>query len=275
MATIDDQMTEIYVFVDDYLKAHTSLANWRRSANDEPSFSDAEVLTIGLMQSCFNVAKLKEVYEKIRDNYLAAFPQLCSYQRWIARLHQLSELIGELFIATRCLDNKQLYLTDSKPIPVCHPIRHGRVRLLREDGSYFGKTSKGWFFGFKLHMLRSIDGLIINAILTPGNWVDQDVILALGLSVDGGIILGDLGYKGRDIAQLMADDAEILLLTRAETPNHKALISCVRQAIETTFGQLWNDFIDRVFSRSWQGLWNTIKLKLLNFNLRHLRLLSV
>src|SRR4051794_32224366 len=49
------------------------------------------------------------------------------------------------------------YLIDAQPLPVCHPLRHGRVRLLREDGAYWGKTSKGWFFGFKLHVLCHID----------------------------------------------------------------------------------------------------------------------
>jgi hypothetical protein len=40
-----DQATGLYVFVDDFLKDHPRLAHWRRSPNDEPAFSDAEVLT--------------------------------------------------------------------------------------------------------------------------------------------------------------------------------------------------------------------------------------
>jgi hypothetical protein len=43
-------------------------------------------------------------------------------------------------------------------LPVCHRLRHGRVRLLREDGAYGGKTSKGWFFGFKLHLCATLKG---------------------------------------------------------------------------------------------------------------------
>jgi hypothetical protein len=39
-----------------------------------------------------------------------------------------------------------LYLIDSKPIPLCHVLRHGRVRLLCEDGVRFGKCSKGWYY---------------------------------------------------------------------------------------------------------------------------------
>lgn len=62
---------------------------------------------------------------------------------------------------------------------------------------------------------------------------------------------------------------ELLLITRRDVPEKRELLSSVRQGIETLFSQLWHKFIDRVFSRSWQGLWNTIKLKLLSYNLRH------
>ncbi len=55
----------------------------------------------------------------------------------------------------------------------------------------------------------------------------------------------------------------MLLLTRDRAPEHKFLLSQVRQGIETTFGQLWWQFVDRVFSRSWRGLWNLMQLKVL------------
>ena len=50
MASIVEQMTAVYVFVDDYLEAHPSHAHWRRSPHAEPSFTDAEVLTVALLQ---------------------------------------------------------------------------------------------------------------------------------------------------------------------------------------------------------------------------------
>src|SRR5207248_55415 len=81
---------------------------------------------------------------------------------------------------------ERTYLLDSKPIPVCKPIRHGRVRLLREEGAYFGKTSVGWFFGFKLHLLVHTGWAILAAVLTPGNRADQDAALSLAQSVAGG-----------------------------------------------------------------------------------------
>lgn len=276
MATINDQMTEIYVFVDDYLKKHPKLAQWRNSPNNEPELSDSEVITIGLMQSCIGVSTLKKAYQHMRNNYAAAFPHLCSYQRWISRLHQLGEIIGHLIEAARKCDGfkHSLYLIDSKPMPVCKPIRHWRVRLLREDGAYWGKTAKGWFFGFKMHVVFNIDGHAVSAALTPGSLHDQDLAVALGLSTDGGIMLGDLAYKGQAVCRDLADEADLLMITRKHAPDHKALISSIRQRIETFLSKLWSLFIDLIFSRSWLGLWNTAKLKLLFYNLRHAGLLS-
>lgn len=71
-------MTEIYCFVDDFLKGHTSLAHWRRPPNDEPSFTDAEVITIALMQSCLGVDPLKQTYYLISNGLLACTDSLLS-----------------------------------------------------------------------------------------------------------------------------------------------------------------------------------------------------
>ncbi len=274
--SVDHHMTEIYCFIDEFLKRHPALAKWRHSPYAQPPFSDAEVLTIALLQGVFAVATLKQTYRLVAQNWRTAFPSLPSYKQWLARVHHLLPQVGTLLAATcgHASTAARLYLIDSKPIPLCQPVRHGRVRLLREDGAYFGKTSKGWFFGFKLHLLRHIDGCVLNILLTPGNWDDREPALALVQNVDGGILLGDLGYRGPECATRLAEDADLLLITRDRAPAHKFLLSQVRQGIETTFSQLWWKFLDRVFSRSWQGLWNTIQLKVLFYNLLHAGVVS-
>jgi hypothetical protein len=260
MSSIVDQLTTLYVFVDDLLLTCPALARWRQSPHATPAFADSEVLTLALLQGCFGVPSLKQTYRLVAQNYRSAFPCLCSYRQWIARLHALSAQISTLLRATtqRAANSSSFYLVDAKPLPVCHRLRQGRVRLLREEGAYWGKTSKGWFFGFKLHMLRHIDGRIVNLILTPGNWDDRAPVLALLDSVNGGVTLGDLGYRGKQRAAEWAEEADMLVLTRAEAPEKRYLLAQVRQAIETTLSQLWYQFLDRVFSRSWCGLWNTI-----------------
>lgn len=281
MCSIEHQMTEIYCFVDDYLKAHPHRAQWRRSPNQRPRFTDAEVITVALLQNSFGCATLKRAYKLVRDNWRSAFPRLVSYKQWVARLHALSGVVGQLLrsVALDLAEADNFYLMDSKPIPVCHPIRHGRARLLREDGAYFGKTSKGWFFGFKLHLIIAERGHILGALLTPANWDDRDPALAMCWMVEGGAVLADLGYRGDEFTASLDAEAEVLLLTPADGGARKsarrALLSSVRERVETALSQLWGRFVDRVFSRSWAGLWSTIKLKMLHYNLVHAGILSV
>jgi transposase len=266
--SINDQLTVIYVFVDNFCKAHPAQAQWRTSNYGAPHFTDAEVLTIALMQGYFGCATLKQTYDLVRANAKAAFPHLCSYQQWLARVHAVSPLVGRLVLASAGGAVHQYYLMDSKPMPVCHPIRHGRVRLLREDGAWFSKTTKGWFFGFKLHAIVNQQGLVIGALFTPANTDDRDPALALAWAADGGLALGDLGYRGEALRDLLQEDAALLLLTPADAPKpQRALLSALRERVETSFSQLWSRFVDLVYSRSWHGLWNTVKLKLLHFNL--------
>jgi len=81
------------------------------------------------------------------------------------------------------------------------------------------------------------------------------------------ILLPDLGYRSNDLEMDIFDDNQIVLIHPETRPDKRALISSVRERVERTLSQLWTRFIDRVFSRSWNGLWNTIKLKLVHHNL--------
>ncbi len=272
MASIGDQLTAVYVFVDDYLKAHPRATQWRHANNAHPTFSDAEVITIALLQGCLGGATLKGAHRFAADNLRDAFPHLPGYKQWLARLHVLSGVVGQLLPAAgaRAPLGDRFYLIDSKPIPVCKPIRHGRVRLLRDESAYFGKSSTGWFFGFKLHVLIHESGVILAAVLTPGNWADVEVAPALAQSIAGGIGLADLAYQGAEWFEKLVEETDLWLVTPAAAPKgtpRRALISSVRERIETAFSQWWARFVDRVFSRSWEGLWSTLKLKMLHYNL--------
>jgi hypothetical protein len=102
------------------------------------------------------------------------------------------------------------------------------VRLPREDGARFGKSSKGWFFGFKLHAVRHIAVRVMHIILTPANWDDRDPAPALQEGVGGGITIADLGSRGPECAASL-EEAEVLLITRADAPDSKFLLSQVRR----------------------------------------------
>lgn len=267
--SLNDPLIEIYFFVDEVAKPHPEFARWRASNHGSPKFSDAEVIPIALMQGDFGCATLSRTDDLVRANARGAFPHLCSYQPWVARLHALSPMIGRLVLASSIRPGEELRLfrIDSKPIPVCHPLRHGRVRLLREDGAYFSQSRKGWFFGFKLHAIVNQRGVTVGAILTPAKTDDRDAAAALAWATEGGLCLAEWGSRGEEGQDLLIEEADRLWLTTAAVGEKRALVCSWRERVETSFSQLWSRFVDRVYSRCWNGLWTTIKLKLLHLNL--------
>src|SRR5262249_2460468 len=161
--------------------------------------------------------------------------------------HRLCDLVGAMIESARRCDGFRfsLYAIDSKPIPVCKPIRHRVVRLLRDDGAYFGKTSAGWFFGFKLHVLINIEGWVAGAAMTPANVADRETSIWLAAATDGGILAGDQAYGRDETCEAVEREAEMLVLTRKRARPKKGLMSRVRQPIETFFAKLCHRFIDK------------------------------
>ena|SRR5579871_3362027 len=76
----------------------------------------------------------------------------------------------------------RVYMLDTKPIPVCNPLRHGQVRRLREGGASFGKNSVGWFFGFQIHGLMHRYGGMLPVLLTSANVSEKDEEIGLLLA---------------------------------------------------------------------------------------------
>ncbi|MDQ3255443.1 MAG: transposase [Acidobacteriota bacterium] len=109
----------------------------------------------------------------------------------------------------------------------------------------------------RLHLPVSRRGVIVNAVLTPGNWDDRDAATALVQAVSSGSVgLGDRGYRRPSVQAELLEEDGVLLLTRAEAnEEQQALLGSVRERVETTFSQLWTRYATRVYARSWHGLW--------------------
>ena len=60
------------MFIDDYFKAHPQRAHWRQSNNAAPDFTDAEVMTIALMQGYFGGATLRRTYALVKGYWGAS-----------------------------------------------------------------------------------------------------------------------------------------------------------------------------------------------------------
>src|SRR5688572_5476279 len=88
---------------------------------------------------------------------------------------------------------------DSTALPVCDNHRINRHKVFAGLAQR-GKTSMGWFFDFKLHLVFNTDNEIVALKLTPGNVHDTTPVPALTRELTGKLF-GDKGYIGQKLAE--------------------------------------------------------------------------
>jgi transposase len=127
---------------------------------------------------------------------------------------------------------------------VCENLRIKRHKVF-QDVAQRGKSSTGWFYGFKLHAIINHHGELLAIKVTPGNVDDRKGLLAIASDVFGKLY-ADKGYIGKEFAQKMKDKG-IELVTRVRK-NMKAVelsdfdraLLGKRSLVETVFDELKN-----------------------------------
>jgi hypothetical protein len=70
---------------------------------------------------------------------------------------------------------------DSTKLVVCHNRRIRRNKVFKGLAAR-GKSSMGWFYGFKLHLIVNEHGEIISFFITPGNVPDNNIETVIKLA---------------------------------------------------------------------------------------------
>jgi hypothetical protein len=139
-------------------------------------------------------------------------PALVSYSRFVELVSRaLVPLCGYLHTRTgRCTG---ITFVDSTPLAVCHNRRISRHKVFAGYATR-GKTSMGWFFGFKLHLMVNDEGELLAFRVTSGEVADKAPVRRMARGV-WGQLCGDRGYISKALrAALWAQGLELITLIR-------------------------------------------------------------
>lgn len=173
-----------------------------------------------------------------------AFPRLPSDQRFV---EWMPSLLIPLWVYLKTLFGTctGISFIDSTSLAVCHPRRIHRHRVFAGLAAR-GKTSVGWFYGFKLHLVVNDRGELLAVQLTPGNVDDRQPVPELLQSVFGKVF-ADRGDVSASLAQQLWEQFQIQFFAkpRRTMKNHLMLLmgkvlSRKRVIIETIIDQLKN-----------------------------------
>jgi hypothetical protein len=246
--TMLDQLEEVFCAVDDFCKgfqpqweAHL-IGGGNKPRGPEPGLCDSEIIVLLLVLHSSGYKYLKNFYNGPMGEVLRRyFPDMPCYERFIA-LQKRVFVPLMFFMISRLGKKTGIYYVDSTALPVCHNRRIQRHKTFAGLAAR-GKTTMGWFFGFKLHLVFNELNEIVALKLTGGNVSDITPVPSLTKDLTGKLF-GDKGYIGKKLAEKLLRRG-LALLTRVRKNMKSLPISMIdkmllntRNMAETIIGKI-------------------------------------
>ena len=171
-------LEELFCDIDDFCQVFepqwqaTLLGNGLKRRRRDRSMSLSEIMTILVSFHQQSYRNFKHFYHKhVCCYWRGEFPGLPSYQRFIDWMP--STLMPLCVYLKHCFGQcSGISFMDATSLKVCRNRRTSQHRVFDEMATR-GKTSVDWFYGFKLHLVVSEYGELLNFTLTPGNIDDR------------------------------------------------------------------------------------------------------
>jgi Transposase DDE domain len=220
------------------------LSSSERKRNRKFNLCLSEVMTIIIYYHQSSYRNFKDYYTKHVCNFFRKyFPQLVSYNRFVEL--QKSALIPLCwYLHLRRGEVTGINFIDSTSLEVCLNERAKRHRVFKGLANW-GKSSLGWYFGFKLHLIINEFGEILSFTITPGNVDDRKPVPEMTKNLFGKLF-GDRGYISQELFQLLLKKNLQLITTIKKNMKNRLmpLIDKIllrkRSLIETVNDQLKN-----------------------------------
>lgn len=228
-----DKVTEFYVELDDfcleYAKELSTVGflpdQTVKRRNRQGKLSDAEAMSLFLLFHFGQFTNFKSFYTQyVLKHLVDLFPDLISYERFVARQEKvLLPLL--VYLKHRGFGKSRgINYIDSTLLRVCHIKREKQHRVFKGFAEK-GKSTMGWFFGFKLHLIINDKGELLAFYLTKGNVDDRDLKVMTAMTKDVfGKLFGDKGYISKALAELLFQDG-IQLITKVRKNMKKQNLS--------------------------------------------------
>lgn len=224
----ETKLVEIFIEVDDFCNAFHA---WCKANRPELAvskkrgvaacLSQSEILTILQLYhlsgyKCFEYFYTEGVLKTLKTE----FPKAVSYTRFVALIGSVESLMF-LFTQYKCAQSLKTgtYFVDSKKLPVCFIKREKQHKVFATIAQK-GKSSTGWFFGLKVHLVINDLGEIVQFAFSPANTADNNTLILNHLFNNLiGKCVGDKGYLTKLFETFLEKGLQILTRIRSNMKN--------------------------------------------------------
>ena len=193
-----------------------------------------DAITLGIMKQSLGIATKKSLYKIIEPP--------CSYKTLVISINRCLELLKKVINFLLIGNRYSCHLvkhTDATDLPVCS-IRKARNHKTMIGYASWSKSSKGWFYGLKMHLTTDLEDKILGIHFTTGNSNDREILKIMNKDLDG-IFVADAGYISKDLEKEFYIENERVLFTCSRT-NMKKITTSDQIALLETRMQIENNF---------------------------------
>jgi hypothetical protein len=220
------------------------LSDGKKHRQRESGLTMSEVMTIVILFQSSGFRNFKTYYTgHVCAHLRKEFPGLVSYQRMV-ELQSQAALPLTLFLQTRFGRCTGISFVDAASIAICHNRRIESNKVFRGLARR-GKTSVGWFYGFKVHLVINDSGELLGVMITAGNVDDRKPVPAMTKKLFGKLF-GDRGYISQKLFEELYERG-LQLITKLKKNMKNKLMPMIdklllrkRALIETVNDQLKN-----------------------------------
>lgn len=205
-----DKVTDIFCSIDDFCNVFEpalkkkQLSSGKKTRKRKFKMSTSEVLTITVLFHLSGMRTFKHFYLFYVQKHLKKeFPETVSYNRFV-ELMQSNILPLTLYMKTCCLgDCTGISFIDSTPIRVCKNKRISNNKVFKAIANT-GKSTMGWFYGFKLHIIINDKGELLDFLISQASTDDRTPIKQDNfLKKIFGSLYADKGYISKELTELL------------------------------------------------------------------------
>jgi hypothetical protein len=224
---------QVFIDVDDFMLAYTRYAknqicsSQKQKPGPKSSLHPSEIISILIFYHYSGYKCFQYYYEYMVTKELRSyFPNIVSYTQFLGYIKDIGEPLY-LFNQCRCAqsDRTGIYFADSKKLPVCDNRRIPSNRVFK-DVAGRGKSSTGWFYGLKMHLVINNLGEIVQFLITPANFADNNKTVLEQLLVNlNGKCFADKGYLTKFFDHFFHKGIQIITKIRNNMKNTLMLLN--------------------------------------------------
>ncbi|KTD16843.1 membrane-associated, metal-dependent hydrolase [Legionella jordanis] len=199
-------------------------------------------MTVMILFHLSHYRTFKDYYrECVEMDMKSYFPKLVSYNRFVEIMLSVVTPLSP-YLLSHMGKKTGLYYVDSTTMKVCHNKRIHRHKTFAGIAER-GKSSMGWFFGFKLHLVINHLGELIAFCITKGNVDDRQPLEQLFKNLHG-LAVADKGYLSKKKEESLFQKG-LKLITKVRRNMKAKILSTFekyflgqRSSVETVIEQL-------------------------------------